>query len=117
MAFKTAAAQGFRDALATAGVAVLEPISLLEVVVPSTYQGDVMGDISTRRGRVQGTTTNDHGEQEISALVPAAELQRYAVELRSMTGGRGRFTMQHHHYDVLPPHLVDRVRASLPKKQ
>ena len=117
MAFKTAAAQGFRDALAAAGVAVLEPISLLEVVVPSTYQGDVMGDISTRRGRVQGTTTNDHGEQEISALVPAAELQRYAVELRSMTGGRGRFTMQHHHYDVLPPHLVDRARASLPKKQ
>lgn len=117
MAFRTAAAQGFRDAIAAAGPVVLEPVSLLEVVVPSAFQGDVMGDISTRRGRVQGSTTNEQGEQEIRALVPAAELRRYATELRSMTGGRGRFTAQHHHYDVLPPNLLDRMRASATEQQ
>lgn len=116
MAFKTAAAHGFKEGLAAAGVVVLEPISLLTVTVPTGYQGDVMGDITSRRGRVQGSDTVGHGEQEVSALVPAAELLRYAVELRSMTGGRGRFTVQHHHYDILPPHLVDKAKASLPKQ-
>ncbi len=115
MAFKTAAAQGFKDAIAAAGVVVLEPISLLRVVVPAAYQGDVMGDITARRGRVQGTDTADHGEQQVIALVPTSELGRYAVDLRSMTGGRGRFTMQHDHYDPLPPHLVDKAKATLPK--
>ena len=115
MAFKNAAAHGFKEALAAAGVVVLEPINQLTVTVPAGYQGDVMGDITTRRGRVQGSDTADHGEQEITALVPAAELLRYAVELRSMTGGRGRFSVQHHHYDMLPPHLVDKAKMSLPK--
>ena len=98
-----------------AGVVVLEPVNLITVTVPATYQGDVMGDITARRGRVQGTASVDHGEQEINALVPAGELLRYAIELRSMTGGRGRFEMQHHHYDALPAHLVDKAKASLPK--
>jgi len=116
MAFKTAAAHGFKEALAAAGVVVLEPVSLLTVTVPPGYQGDVMGDITSRRGRVQGSANADHGEQQISALVPAAELARYAIELRSMTGGRGRFNVQHDHYDVLPTHLVDKAKASLPKQ-
>jgi elongation factor G len=96
-------------------VVVLEPISLLKVTVPSNYQGDVMGDITTRRGRVQGTITTSHGEQEVTALVPTSELGRYAVDLRSMTGGRGQFTMQHDHYEVLPSNLVEKVKATLPK--
>ena len=116
MAFKTAAAHGFKEALAAAGVVVLEPISLLTVTVPPAHQGDVMGDITSRRGRVQGSSGADHGEQEIAALVPAAELLRYAIELRSMTAGRGRYTVQHHHYDVLPHHLVDKAKAGLPKQ-
>jgi elongation factor G len=116
MAFKTAAAQGFKDAMAAAGVVVLEPVSLLTVTVPSTYQGDVMSDVNTRRGRVQGSATNEHGEQVIEALVPTAELGRYSIDLRSMTGGRGQFTTQHHHYDVLPNHLVDKAKASLSKQ-
>ena len=107
MAFKTAASVGLKEALATAGVMVLEPVSVLRVVVPANHQGDVMGDITTKRGRVIGTDTADHGEQVITAHVPTREVQRYAVELRSMTGGRGRFTMEHDHYDVLPSHLVD----------
>jgi len=115
MAFKTAASLGFREALAAAGVVVLEPISLLTVSVPGAQQGDVMGDITARRGRVNGTNATEHGEQEVEALVPASELQRYAIDLRSITGGRGRFTIQHHHYDVLPTHLVEKAKQSLPK--
>ncbi len=112
MAFKTAAATGLKDALAKAGVVVLEPISLVQVTVPAAHQGDVMGDITSRRGRVMGSDTTEHGEQVIAAHVPTRELQRYAVELRSMTGGRGRFAMQHDHYDVLPGGLVDAVVAA-----
>jgi elongation factor G len=115
MAFKTAASLGFKEALAAAGVVVLEPISQLTVTVPATFQGDVMGDITSRRGRVQGSSTNEHGEQEIAALVPASELPRYAIDLRSMTGGRGQFSVQHDHYDALPSHLIDKAKQSLPK--
>jgi len=111
MAFKTAGSIGFKEALAAAGVVVLEPVSLVRVTVPSASQGDVMGDITTRRGRVMGTDAADHGEHAITAHVPTRELLRYAVELRSTTGGRGRFTAAHDHYDVLPSHLVDVARA------
>jgi elongation factor G len=112
MAFKTAAGQGFKEAMAAAGVAVLEPISLLRVTVPTAYEGDVMGDITSRRGRIQGTDSADRGEHVITAFVPTSELIRYAVDLRSMTGGRGRYVAEHDHYDVLPAHLVDKVKAS-----
>jgi elongation factor G len=96
-----------------AGVVVLEPVSLLRVTVPAAYQGDVMGDINSRRGRVQGTETVGDGEQEVLATVPTSEILRYAIDLRSMTGGRGRFSVEHSHYDVLPSHLVDKAKASL----
>ena len=112
MAFRTAASVGFKDALAKAGVVVLEPISLLVVRVPAAYQGDVMGDINARRGRVQGSTA-DGGVSEITALVPTAEILRYAIDLRSMTGGRGSFIATHDHYDVLPTHLIDKAKATL----
>ena len=71
-----------------------------------------MGDLNARRGRVQGTEPVGDGEQEIIALVPTSEILRYAIDLRSMTGGRGRFTAEHDHYDVLPSHLVDKVREA-----
>ena len=116
MAFKTAAALGFKQAMVSAGVAVLEPISLLHVFVSAAHQGDVMADITSRRGRVQGTTLEPDGDYEIIALVPSSELTRYSVDLRSMTGGRGRFTVQHDHYDVLPTHLVDKAKQSLQKR-
>jgi elongation factor G len=91
---------------------LLEPVSLLEVTVPAAYQGDVMGDLNARRGRVQGTEAGNNGEQIIVAQVPTSELQRYAIDLRSITGGRGRFTLRHSHYDPLPSHLVDKVKKS-----
>ena len=64
---------------------------------------------------MQGTNAVEHGEQEVVALVPTSELGRYAVDLRSMTAGRGRFTTQHDHYDVLPTHLVDKAKQTLAK--
>jgi elongation factor G len=81
----------------------------VEITVPSAHQGDVLGDLNSRRGRVQGTETVGDGEQMITALVPTSEVLRYAIDLRSLTGGRGRFAVRHDHYDLLPPHLVDRV--------
>jgi elongation factor G len=87
------------------------------VTVPSAYQGDVMGDINARRGRVQGTESVGNGEQQIVALVPTSEILRYAIDLRSMTGGRGRFSAEHDHYDVMPAHLVDKAKASLKATQ
>jgi len=109
MSFKMAGSLGFKEAMAKAGPVLLEPVSLLEVTVPPAYQGDVMGDLNSRRGRVQGTEVAALGEQTITAQVPTSEILRYAIDLRSITGGRGRFTVRHDHYDVLPAHLVDKV--------
>ena len=109
MSFKMAGSLALQEAMAKAGPVILEPISLLEVTVPAAYQGDVMGDLNARRGRVQGTESGNEGEQVIVAHVPTSELMRYAIDLRSLTGGRGRFTARHDHYDTLPQHLYDKV--------
>jgi elongation factor G len=113
MAFRAAGRIGFREAMAKATPVVLEPIMKLEVTVPADLLGDVMGDLNSRRGRVQGTDQGEGGEQTIHALVPESELLRYAIDLRSLTGGRGRFEIAHDHYDVLPAHLVDKVRRDV----
>jgi elongation factor G len=105
MSFKMAGSLGFREAMEKAGPVILEPISRLEVTVPNAYQGDVMGDLNSRRGRVQGTESGNDGESIITALVPTSEILRYSIDLRSMTGGRGRFSSEHDHYDVLPQNL------------
>jgi elongation factor G len=112
MSFKMAGRLAFREATSAASPAILEPISLLEVTVPIELQGDVMGDLNSRRARVQGTELADEGEQTIVALVPTAEIRRYAIDLRSKTGGRGRFAARHDHYDLLPANLVNSVAQS-----
>jgi len=112
MSFKMAGALGFREALAKASPVLLEPISWIEVTVPSAYQGDVMGDLNARRGRVQGTEPLASGEHVVRALVPTSEILRYAIDLRSITGGWGRFRAGHDHYDLLPVHLYDKVTAN-----
>ncbi|MBK9178445.1 MAG: elongation factor G [Acidimicrobiales bacterium] len=109
MSFKMAGSLGFKDAMAKADPVLLEPVSRLEVTVPAEYQGDVMGDLNSRRGRVQGTEAVGNGEQTVTALVPTSEILRYAIDLRSMTGGRGRFRMEHDHYEQLPANLVEKV--------
>jgi elongation factor G len=111
MAFKGAARVGLRDALAAASPVALEPIARLFVTVPTDVQGEVLGDLSTRRGRVQGTIPADDGETVIDAVVPVGELNRYAVDLRAMTGGAGRFVTEPAGYDVAPSHLTPAVGA------
>jgi elongation factor G len=112
MAFKTAASIGLRDALGKAGPIVLEPVSELVITVPEANQGDVMGDLNSKRGRVQGSASLGGGEVEITAYVPTSEVMRYSIDLRSMTAGRGRYRATHSHYDPLPSHLVDKVAAA-----
>ncbi len=109
MSFKMAGSLGFREALAKAQPVLLEPISWVEVTVPTAYQGDVMGDLNARRGRVQGTEPLEGGEHVIRALVPTSEILRYAIDLRSITGGWGRFRTGHDHYDLMPSHLHDNI--------
>ncbi|MCP3997087.1 MAG: elongation factor G [bacterium] len=111
MSFKMAGRLGFKAAMADAGPIVLEPISKIAVSVPSNYQGDVMGDLSSRRGQVQGTETSAGGRQMITALVPTSEIITYAMDLRSLTQGWGTFTTEHDHYQELPSHLTDKVVA------
>jgi elongation factor G len=115
MAFRTAASLGLKEALGKASPVVLEPVSLLTVNVPESMQGDVLGDINSRRGRVSGSNPLGDGHIEITAMVPAAEIARYAVDLRSMTGGRGSFHAVYDHYDVLPAHLTSRLLAEKSK--
>jgi elongation factor G len=106
LSFKMAGALAFRQALAEAGPVLLEPISRVEVTVPADLQGDVLGDLHSRRARIQGTDVDDDGQQKLVALVPSAELARYAIDLRAITGGRGHFRADHDHYDVVPEHMV-----------
>ena len=113
MSFKMAGALAFRTALSQAESLLLEPISLLEVTVPDTYQGDVMGDLNSRRGRVQGSSVEEVGWSTVTALVPTAELARYAVDLRSMTGGRGRFAARHVSHEPAPAHLSEKLRRTV----
>jgi elongation factor G len=113
MSFKMAGRLGFKEAMQKANPVILEPISLLAVTVPNELQGDVMGDLNSRRARVQGTElADDRDHTTIVALVPTAEIQRYAIDLRSKTGGRGWFTTAHDHYDVLPQNLVANVSTA-----
>jgi len=112
VSFKMAAALAVRAAMAEAGPIVLEPIARLEVTVPADCQGDVLGDLHARRARIIGTDpAADEGYQTVTATAPTAELTRYAVDLRALTGGRGSFTVAHERYDAVPEHLT----ASIPK--
>jgi elongation factor G len=113
MAFRTAGRLAIREAVVRAGPVLLEPVSRVVIVAPLDQQGDVMGDLNARRGRVQGTEPVGDGEQAITALVPTSELTRYAVDLRSLTGGRASFTARHDHYDVMPAHLVEAVKRDV----
>ena len=108
MAFRAAGRVAFREAMASAEPVLLEPVSEMIVVVPTDLQGDVMGDLSSRRGHVTGTDQLG-GEVAITAVVPTAEILRYASELRSLSGARGRFSARHHGYEPVPVNMVDRI--------
>ncbi len=107
--FEMAGALGFGLAFEKAAPVALEPIDKVVVTCPMRFQGDVLGDLNSRRGRVLGSWADGEGEQTIEALVPESELGRYAADLRSLTGGRGRFVATFDHYAELPTHLAERL--------
>jgi elongation factor G len=109
MAFQIAGGLALKEAAAQAEMALLEPVLELEVLVPDDYVGDILGDLSSRRGRVVGTDPVGTGRTLVRATVPEAEVVRYAIDLRSMTRGRGSFARRFSHYEELPPHLAAKV--------
>jgi elongation factor G len=109
MAFQIAGSLALKEGVEAAGVALLEPVVALEVVVPDAYTGDVMGDLNAKRGKIAGMDQLGGGKQRIRALVPQAEVARYVIDLRSMTGGRGAFSMTFDHYEEMPANLAQRV--------
>ncbi len=114
MAFKVAGSLAFKKALESLKPILLEPIVLLCVSVPDEYMGDVIGDLSSRRGKVLGSDSQV-GITEIKAHIPMSEVLRYAPELRSITGGQGVFTMEFDHYEEAPQPIVDKVIAEYQK--
>ena len=108
LAFKIAGSMAFKEALSKADCALLEPMMKIEVVVPDEYMGDVMGDITARRGRVTGMDMHA-GLHSIDGLVPLSEMFGYATDLRSKTQGRGTYTMQFAHYEEVPGNIADKI--------
>jgi elongation factor G len=108
VAFEIAGREAFKLAIRAANPVLYEPIMKVSVHMPEANMGDIMGDLNTRRARVQGMDT-DRGKSTINAEVPLSEMMRYTTTLRSMTGGRGTFSMEFDHYDLVPTHLAQEV--------
>ncbi len=109
MAFKICASIGFKEACRLATLTLLEPWVDVEIRIPDSLMGDIMGDISSKRGRVLGTEPDIRNHQIVRAQAPAAEMAHYAIDLRSITGGRGSFSMEISHYEEMPLHLQQSV--------
>ena len=110
IAFQVAGREAFKLAMQQANPVLLEPIMDVAITVPDEYMGDVLGDINTKRARVHGMT-QERGRSVVTAQVPLAEMQRYATDLRSITQGRGIFTMSLSHYEVVPGHVAEGIIA------
>ena len=115
MAFKIAASMGFKDGCKKADPVLKEPIMQVDVIVPEEYMGDVMGDLNSRRGQIQGMEARP-GAQMIHAFVPLSEMFGYATELRSRTQGRGQYTMQPSHYEEVPKSIQEQIVNARAKK-
>ncbi|MFE3251256.1 elongation factor G-like protein EF-G2 [Streptomyces sp. NPDC059209] len=111
-AFQTAGALALREASAGARIELLEPVAAVEVVIPDEYVGPVMSDLSGRRGRVVGTDQAGRGRTVVRAEVPEIEIGRYAIDLRSVSHGTGRFSRSYARHEAMPPHLAERFRES-----
>ena len=115
MAFKIAAAMAFKEGMKQGKAVILEPIMKVEIVVPEEYMGDVIGDVNSRRGRLEGMDNID-GTQEIHSFIPLSEMFGYATELRSRTQGRGTYSMEPSHYDEVPKSVFEAIVATKAKK-
>ena len=109
MAFKVAGSMAFKNGMRKAAPVIMEPMFKLEVLIPEEYMGDVMGDINSRRGRVEGMEARANGSQAIKGVVPLAEMFGYATSLRSKTQGRGIYTMQFSHYEPVPKSISEEI--------
>jgi elongation factor G len=110
IAFKIAASRAFQEGFRQARPCLLEPIVLIEVTVPNEFMGDITSDLNGRRGRILGM--DSQGDlQVVKAIVPMAEIARYATELRSRTGGQGFYTAEFSHYDVVPQRIQEELQA------
>ena len=111
MAFKTAARIAFKAAIPEAAPTILEPIVTLKAYIPDNDLGDIMGDVTKRRGRVLGTNPAQNGMQELVAEVPMAEMGDFTTVLRSITAGRGSYTLEFARYEQAPQAVADKVIA------
>ena len=114
MAFKIAGSMAFQKGVMDCQPILLEPIVNIEIEIPEEYMGDVIGDLNSRRGRVQGMDANG-SNQIIKGQVPLAEILKYAPDLRSMTSGRGNFTYTHSHYEEVPAYIAEKIIAESKK--
>ena len=113
--FQIAGSMGFKDGMAKAGAVLLEPIMKVEVITPDDYFGDIMGNVTARRGTI--ISTDDRaGAKVVDAEVPLSEMFGYATDLRSRTQGRGQFTMQFDHYSEVPKSVAEKVIGERAKK-
>ncbi|MFI5168089.1 MAG: elongation factor G [Thermoanaerobaculales bacterium] len=108
MAFQICGRKAFREAVREAGPTILEPVMQVEITTPDEFLGDIMGDLNSRRGRVQGMEPGD-GQTVVKAQVPLAEMLTYSQTLRSITGGRGDFHMEYSHYDEVPRQIQEKI--------
>jgi len=115
-AFKVAGSMAFKEACRQGGAVLLEPIMKVEVTVPEEYMGDVIGDINSRRGKMEGMESQ-HGSQLIRAFIPLSEMFGYATDLRSKTQGRGTYSMEPSHYEEVPKSVLEAIVGSRAKKQ
>jgi elongation factor G len=116
MAFKIAGSMAFKEAARKASPAILEPIMAVEVVTPEEYMGDVIGDLNSRRGKIEGMNPRKDA-QVIKAAVPLSEMFGYSTTLRSMTQGRAIYTMELSHYDETPKSVSDQIIEKLKGKE
>ncbi len=117
MAFKIAGSMAFKKAMQEARPVLLEPIVSVAVRVPEEQMGDIIGDLNSKRGRIQGMEPGGDGTTTVRAQVPMAEMLRYASDLRSLTGGRGTFEQEFSHYEEVPAHIAEKVIAEARKQK
>ena len=115
-AFHIAGSMAFKEGCRKGHAVILEPIMKVEITVPEEYMGDVIGDVNSRRGRMEGMDSND-GMQEIHAFIPLSEMFGYATDLRSKTQGRGTYSMEPSHYEEVPKSVLETIVASRAKKE
>jgi elongation factor G len=109
IAFKVASSTALRNGAERASPVLLEPVMKVEAVAPEEFSGSIIGDLSARNGQIEGLQSRGIGVQAVTAIVPLAEMFGYATALRSMTQGRGTFTMEFDHYEVVPPDVLERI--------